>query len=179
MFGREPVLWLGALRALIVVAVAFGLEMTEEQTVAVYAAAEALLSLWARSKVTPTRKNAGLPAVTGIVFMLSMYLAGCGSGLGAPVLSTVDAVGRGVSNVLGWCEKAGADETTLARAHRAFEDRDYRAAVALASKMVTNLRESGAAVPEETEVMLRLAEGALAAQAIDAGMSAISDGASG
>lgn len=97
---------------------------------------------------------------------------------GVPVLSTVDAIGRGVSKVLGWCDAAGADETTLARAVEAYEKRNYQDAVALAADMVRNLREAGADVPEDTELMLRLVEGAMAAQAIQDGMRALSGGPS-
>lgn len=93
---------------------------------------------------------------------------------GVPVLSTIDAVGRGVSKVLGWCDDAGADEKTLARAIAAYEQKNYREAVVLAAEMVKNLRAAGAEVPEETELMLRLVEGAMAAQAIDDAMSALS-----
>lgn len=53
MFGREPVLILSALRATIVLAVAFGLNLGEEQLAAVYLALETWLSVWARQRVTP------------------------------------------------------------------------------------------------------------------------------
>lgn len=53
MFDREPVLWLAAIRAVIVLVTAFGLQLTPEQIAAVYLTAEAVLSLIARQKVTP------------------------------------------------------------------------------------------------------------------------------
>jgi len=54
IFDREPVLWLSALRAIVVLAVAFGADLTPEQIAAVYLVMETLLSLVARSRVTPT-----------------------------------------------------------------------------------------------------------------------------
>lgn len=96
---------------------------------------------------------------------------------GIPVLSQVDAIGMGVSRVLGWCEANGADAERTERARQAVAERDYRAAVALAADVVRELRAAGQPVPEETEVMLRLAEGAMAAQAIQDGMRALSGGA--
>lgn len=53
MFGREPVLWLATLRALIVAGTAFGLDLSAEQTGAIYLVLEAVLSLVARQKVSP------------------------------------------------------------------------------------------------------------------------------
>lgn len=55
MFGREPVLWLAALRAAIVLAAAFGLSLTSEQVGAIYLFVEAVLSVYARQKVTPVQ----------------------------------------------------------------------------------------------------------------------------
>lgn len=54
MFGREPVLWLAALRAIVVLGTAFGLQLSAEQTGAIYLVLEAVLSLVARQQVTPT-----------------------------------------------------------------------------------------------------------------------------
>ena len=53
IFGREPVLWLGFLRALVVMGTAFGLNLTPEQIAAVYLVMELALSLVARQRVTP------------------------------------------------------------------------------------------------------------------------------
>lgn len=54
VFGREPVLWLAALRALVVLVTAFGLALTPPQIAAVYLVMETVLSLVARQRVTPT-----------------------------------------------------------------------------------------------------------------------------
>jgi len=51
---NEPVLVLGVVQAGLALAVSFGLGWTGEQTGAVVAASAAVLSLIARSRVTPT-----------------------------------------------------------------------------------------------------------------------------
>lgn len=53
LFGREPVLWLGFLRALVVLGTAFGLGWTTEQVASIYLVLELGLSLVARQRVTP------------------------------------------------------------------------------------------------------------------------------
>ncbi len=53
IFGNEPVLVLGFLRALVVLGAAFGLNLTPEQVAAVYLVMELGLSLVARQRVTP------------------------------------------------------------------------------------------------------------------------------
>jgi len=54
VFDREPVLWLAALRAAVVLVTAFGLELDAAQIAAVYLFMETVLSLVARQRVTPT-----------------------------------------------------------------------------------------------------------------------------
>jgi hypothetical protein len=51
--SSEPVLVLAAVRAMVVLVTAFGLDLSAEQVAAVYLAAESVLSLVAREKVTP------------------------------------------------------------------------------------------------------------------------------
>lgn len=53
MFGKEPVAIAGALRAIILCAVAFGLKWTPEQIGATMLAVEAVLTLITRKTVTP------------------------------------------------------------------------------------------------------------------------------
>lgn len=53
MFGREPVLILGLIRAIVVCAAAYGFELSAEQTAAIYLLAEAILSIINRQQVTP------------------------------------------------------------------------------------------------------------------------------
>ena len=93
---------------------------------------------------------------------------------GVPILSTVDAIGVAASRVLGWCGEHEADAGKLLRARQAVKDRDYQVAFQLAGELVQELRDRGEPVPEETEAMLRLAQGAMAAQAIEGAMRALS-----
>jgi hypothetical protein len=104
-----------------------------------------------------------------------LSLSGCAAlEKGVPALTVIDAVGRGLSQVLGWCEKRGIDPTTVRDAEQAVAEKDYGRAVELAASLVEKSRAAGDPVPEDVEVVLRLAEGAIAAQAVQEGMSAIS-----
>lgn len=51
---REPALIIGAIQALLALVVAFGLDLTAEQTGAILALSAALLSVWTRSNVSPS-----------------------------------------------------------------------------------------------------------------------------
>lgn len=53
MFGREPTLIIGLVRAVVVLAVAFGLDLTGEQTAGIYLVVEAILSVINRQNVHP------------------------------------------------------------------------------------------------------------------------------
>ncbi len=53
IFGREPVMYLGLIQAAIALAVAFGLNLTGEQTGVIMAFSAAVLSFIARSQVSP------------------------------------------------------------------------------------------------------------------------------
>ena len=53
IFNREPALVLGAVNALIMLAVGFGLSLTPEQVVLINVAVAAVVSVIVRSKVTP------------------------------------------------------------------------------------------------------------------------------
>jgi len=57
IFGNEPALVMGAINALLAVAVGFGLNITIEQAALINAAAAAIVSLIVRSQVSPV--NAG------------------------------------------------------------------------------------------------------------------------
>lgn len=57
--NTEPVAVAAALRAVMVCAVAFGLELDGEQIAALVVAVELVLGLFVRSKVTPTSPWAG------------------------------------------------------------------------------------------------------------------------
>ena len=54
MLGREPVLWIALINALIMLAIGFGLDWTTEQVTLVMTAVSAVLAFLARSQVTPT-----------------------------------------------------------------------------------------------------------------------------
>lgn len=120
-------------------------------------------------------KKGGMPVVGGLLIFLVALVPACSARLnGVPVLSTIDAVGRGVSHVLGWCEERGIDPGTVQTAKQAVVDRDYGTALEIAKTLVQKSRAAGDPIPEQTEVLLRLAEGALAAQAVQDGMRALS-----
>ena len=53
LFGREPALILGAVNALLAVAVGFGLDVTPEQVGLINAAVAAVLAVIVRAQVTP------------------------------------------------------------------------------------------------------------------------------
>ena len=54
LWGREPVMVLAVLQAGIALAIAFGVELTNEQTGALVAFSAAVLGVITRSRVTPT-----------------------------------------------------------------------------------------------------------------------------
>ena len=58
LFGREPALIVGAVNALIAVAVGFGLNVTPEQVGLINAAVAAVLSVIVRAQVTPAAEVA-------------------------------------------------------------------------------------------------------------------------
>jgi len=58
IWNREPALILGALQALIAVAVGFGLDLSPEQVSLILAASAAVLALVTRSQVTPSHGDA-------------------------------------------------------------------------------------------------------------------------
>lgn len=55
ILGREPVLWLAAVNAIVALAVGFGLDLTNEQQALIQGAVTAVLALIARGQVTPVR----------------------------------------------------------------------------------------------------------------------------
>lgn len=63
LFNREPALWVGAVNAVVLLAVGFGLPVTSEQVALLGAATAAVLALVTRSQVTPVsstgRRDAG------------------------------------------------------------------------------------------------------------------------
>jgi hypothetical protein len=57
IWKREPALVIGAVQAIIALAVAFGLGLSAEQTGAILAASAAILALVTRSQVRPVGKD--------------------------------------------------------------------------------------------------------------------------
>lgn len=57
LWGREPALILGAVQAVLALVVAFGLDLSVEQTGAILAASAAVLAVVTRSQVTPVGKG--------------------------------------------------------------------------------------------------------------------------
>lgn len=53
MFGREPALWIGAINAILAVAVGFGVPLESTNVGLINAAVAALLGLYTRSQVSP------------------------------------------------------------------------------------------------------------------------------
>lgn len=109
------------------------------------------------------------------LLLLALALPACGSAAtGVGVLSAVDAIGRGVAHVAGWCDERGIEPETVRTVYKAIDERDWRLALTEATRLVSAARARGDQVPEDVEVTLRLAEGAVAAQAIQDGMRAVS-----
>jgi hypothetical protein len=54
MFGREPAVWIGAINAILALAVGFGLPLTSTKVGLINATVAALLGLYTRSQVSPT-----------------------------------------------------------------------------------------------------------------------------
>jgi hypothetical protein len=93
---------------------------------------------------------------------------------GIPVLSTIDAIGMGISQIAGWCNDRGIEPETVTSALKAAQEKDYRTALALLGDAVARSRAAGDPIPADVEMTLRLAEGAVAATAIEQGMRALS-----
>ena len=58
LFGREPALVMGALNAIIALAVGFGLDLSPDQIGAIMAAVAAVIAVIVRSRVTPVEQVA-------------------------------------------------------------------------------------------------------------------------
>ena len=53
LWGREPAMVLATMQAILALAIAFGLDLTDEQLGAILAASAAVMGLITRSQVTP------------------------------------------------------------------------------------------------------------------------------
>lgn len=175
--------------ALIDLALAF-VVVTAEQKAAVLAFGVAVAGILVRMGQNQEPPNSGGGAASqtkrmGLTSMAVAFIAGllllpiasaCTPAARAkvlPVLSAVDAVGVTVANALGWCQDHGVDETTLSRARRAAEHRDYGEAVAIARHLLDVSAKAGVDVPTELVASLTLAQQILDVQGLQAGMRAL------
>lgn len=86
LWGREPALILGAIQTVLALAIAFGLDLSNEQTGAILAASAAVLAVVTRSQVSPSATVAAeteSASPTGIV---------AGPAADAPTGTPVDVV---------------------------------------------------------------------------------------
>lgn len=63
-FRFEPSVWLGAIRAIIIMGTSFGLDLSNEQMASIFVTAEAITTLIQRSVVTPTAETTSSVTVT-------------------------------------------------------------------------------------------------------------------
>ena len=66
LWNREPAIIIGAVTAMISLAVGFGLDITAEQVGLITAAVTAVLSLITRSQVTPTKGQSYDEVIAGL-----------------------------------------------------------------------------------------------------------------
>lgn len=80
----EPAILLGALQALIVLGVSFGLKLTLEQQAALLAVAAIVISIATRHLVTPNGKSKRkkAPTSTALLVLLLAFVPACGGALG-------------------------------------------------------------------------------------------------
>ena len=83
-----------------------------------------------------------------------------------PVLSTVDAVGKGVSKLLGWCEEHDVSIEDVAKAQKALDEKRYAEAAVLAVELVEKIGQDEE-VPAEIALLAGLVRSLAAAQALD------------
>lgn len=83
-----------------------------------------------------------------------------------PVLSTVDAVGQGVSKLLGWCEEHDVSLEDVAKVQKALDEKRYAEAAAMAAELVEKVGQSED-VPEEIALLAGLVRSLAEAKAVD------------
>lgn len=102
------------------------------------------------------------------IWLIGLATVGCVSASQlASTIATADTVGRGVANVLGWCEAHDANPQDVQKAVEAAKAGDYAEALRLARLMVDAAKASGATVPAETASILDLAQEVIAARAVE------------
>lgn len=83
-----------------------------------------------------------------------------------PVLSTLDAVQKGVSKLLGWCEEHDVSIEDVLKAKKALDEGRYAEAAALAAELVQKIGEDED-VPKEIALLAGLVRAAAVAQAAE------------
>lgn len=116
------------------------------------------------------RRVAKQAAAVALVLMVS----GCVALRSAvPILSQADAIGRGVSHLLGWCEDNKVSPAAIAEAERELAAKNYAAAIAAFEPALTRAIQRGD-VSEDVQAEYQLARGMAAAYAVEQGMRALS-----
>jgi hypothetical protein len=113
MFGREPVAITAAIRAIILLATAFGLQWSAEQIAATMVAVEAVLALLTRQSVTPnqtatekiqeTARTGVAQSLKGFVIVVllggSVLIMGCSASLKRNVVTGYQASAIGIEAI--------------------------------------------------------------------------------
>lgn len=94
--------------------------------------------------------------------------------LGVPTLSQIDAIGSTVAQAIKWCEDHGADPDDVLAAFKAISDKDPGTAAVVVHRILGKLVDKGVPIPSEIVALVQTAEGAMAAQAVQDGMRALS-----
>ena len=129
----EPAIILGAVQAIIVLAVSFGLELTTEQTAAIFSIAAIVLSIVTRQLVTPNGKPSKKKTTAALIVFLAL-LAGCGGAFG-----TAAKVAHGVGDALEIIDAAATGADKYFARHPSLENEE---AIADAIKLVREAIES-------------------------------------
>lgn len=94
--------------------------------------------------------------------------------LGVPVIPQIDAIGSVLAEAVGWCADHGATPATVLEARQAIADKDPGTAVDVVRKMLEASAKAGEPIPPQIVSLVETAEGAIAAQAVQDGMRAVS-----
>lgn len=92
-----------------------------------------------------------------LAFLPLVFLLGCSTASLLSGLKTADTIGRGVAQVLGWCESNGASPVDVLAAVEKVRAGDSAEALRLTALMVNELRKQGAIPPESTAAVMQLA----------------------
>ena len=99
IWGREPALILGALQAVVALAISFGLDLSPEQVGAILAASAAVLAVVTRSQVSPSAVVAAESDASSPTGAVAGPAAAAPEGV--PVEVTEASVGDGLGDAVG------------------------------------------------------------------------------